>query len=171
MTATLLPPIEDGACGVGTPFEIARFGTAEAGVDVIAPAVVDCSLVGALDRWLMRDVQAAALHHLGQQVTGIRLAGAYVCRGRNNVADAPLSEHAFGRAIDIAAFRFEDGTWLEVEPLADEPGNEPDFLTEIRFGACGPFKTVLGPGVPDHHDHLHLDVAVRGRGGDGLYCR
>ena len=39
----------------------------------------------------------------------LRTAGSYVCRSRNNEQGAQLSEHAFGRAIDITAFGLRDG--------------------------------------------------------------
>src|SRR5690606_27812430 len=98
------------------------------------------------------------------------VASSYACRGVNNDPTAQLSEHAFGRAIDISAFQFADGTWLEVHAAgANTP--EAEFLGEVRTGACGPFRTVLGPGVAYHGDHFHLDLAVRGRNGDALYCR
>ncbi|TIQ63130.1 MAG: extensin family protein, partial [Mesorhizobium sp.] len=36
--------------------------------------------------------------------------------------------------------------------------------------ACGPFKTVLGPGSDaDHSLHLHLDLAPRRNG--GTFCQ
>ena len=99
---------------------------------------------------------------------GIRVAAAYACRGRNNDPTAQLSEHAFGRAIDISAFQLADGTWLPVTPYNTGADAEPteDFLAQIRADACGPFTTVLGPGVALHDDHFHLDLAPR-----SAYCR
>lgn len=133
-------------------------------------ATVDCHVVGALDAWMDQSVQAAATRLFGQSVTSLRVASSYACRGVNNDPTAELSEHAFGRAIDISAFQFADGTWLDVHAAA-EGTPEAQFLGEIRADACGPFTTVLGPGVANHADHFHLDLAVRGRNGDALYCR
>lgn len=39
------------------------------------------------------------------------------------------------------------------------------FLRRLHAGACGPFKTVLGPEANDfHRNHFHLDLADRKRG-------
>ena len=45
-----------------------------------------------------------------------------------------------------------------------------DFLDRIRKAACGPFKTVLGPGSDaDHATHFHVDLAKRRNG--GTFCQ
>jgi hypothetical protein len=172
LNAALLAPIEgENACGIATPLVVARIGIGEFAVALAPEATVDCSVAGALSEWLEEDVQPAARSILGQWVVGIRVAASYVCRGINNEPGAPLSEHAFGQAIDIAAFQLADGAWIEVRPY-DDAATEPaaEFLAAIRAGACGPFTTVLGPGVALHDDHFHLDLAARGDGGRGLYC-
>jgi len=170
LVATVLPPVDDGTCGIATPVDVAQLGIGRNAVTLSPDATVDCSVVGALDAWMNEDVQEAANRLFGQRVTSLRIGSAYACRGVNNDPTAPLSEHAFGRAIDISAFQFADGTWLEVHAAA---ANTPEaaFLGEVRVGACGPFRTVLGPGVAYHGDHFHLDLAERGRNGDALYCR
>ena len=71
-----------------------------------------------------------------------------------------LSEHAFGNALDIASFRLADGRTIAVAP--DLKGESRTFLDRLRTAACGPFRTVLGPGADaDHANHLHLDLAPR----------
>jgi len=54
---------------------------------------------------------------------------------------------------------------------ASENGpSERTFLRGVRQAACGPFKTVLGPGADEFHtDHFHLDMARRRS--DSAYCR
>ncbi len=170
LEATLLEPIVGaGACGVSTPLDVEAIGMGAFEVDLVPAAVVDCSVVGALTQWLEEDVQPAARLYLGQYVTGIRVAASYVCRTRNHVAGAPLSEHAFGNAIDISAFRLADGTWLYVEPR--DPGTPAgQFQAAIRSEACGTFATVLGPGSDAFHDdHFHFDLAARRN--QSTYCR
>jgi hypothetical protein len=40
----------------------------------------------------------------------------------------------------------------------------------VRKAACGPFKTVLGPGSDaDHALHFHFDLAPRRHG--GTFCQ
>lgn len=168
LTVTMLPPVQDGACGIATPVELDAIGRGRNEVTLTPDAMVDCNVATVLTDWLENDVQAAARRYLGQTVTGIRVAAAYACRGRNNDPTAQLSEHAFGRAIDISAFQLADGTWLPVTPYNTGADAEPteDFLAQIRADACGPFTTVLGPGVALHDDHFHLDLAPR-----SAYCR
>ena len=79
---------------------------------------------------------------LGSELTSINHASAYVCRPRNG--GLKLSEHAFGNAIDIASFGLADGRHIEVKAGAEE--KQAAFLDAVRKAACGPFKTVLGPG-------------------------
>ena len=170
LTAVLLPPVNEGICGIATPLDVAVLGAGRRAVELSPSALVACRLAGALAGWLDGAVQDAAALHLGQRVTGIRVAASYACRGRNNDPAAILSEHGRGTAIDIAAFRLANGAWVEVRPAAAAPAPEGAFLAAIRSAACGPFTTVLGPGVALHDDHLHLDLAVHGRNGDALHC-
>ncbi|WP_420844838.1 extensin family protein [Jiella avicenniae] len=51
-----------------------------------------------------------------------------------------------------------------------EAAREGAFLGRVRDAACGPFKTVLGPGTDaDHATHFHLDMAARH--GGATYCK
>lgn len=171
LEAALLPPlVGDNSCGIHTPLEISTIGAGRFAVELNPAALVDCSVAGALSQWLEEDVQPAARSILGEWVSGVRIAASYACRGRNNDPAAPLSEHAFGNAVDISAFRLADGTWVEVQPFADLSEPAAEFLAAIRSEACGPFTTVLGPGVAFHDDHFHLDLAARGQSGRNLYC-
>jgi hypothetical protein len=53
---------------------------------------------------------------------------------------------------------------------ADAPEAEAKFLDALRKAACGPFKTVLGPGSDaDHALHFHFDLAPRRHG--GTFCQ
>ena len=53
---------------------------------------------------------------------------------------------------------------------AKEDHREKKFLDAVRSAACGPFKTVLGPGTDaDHATHFHFDMAARRNG--ATYCK
>lgn len=169
IAAERLPTIRQGACGVEAPLDLGTIGRGAEAVSFAPQTVINCGVAGALAEWLRDDVQPAARSAFGQRVTGIRVAASYACRGRNNNPRARLSEHAFGNAIDIAAFELADGTLVEVEPRPSP--REARFLGAVRQEACGPFTTVLGPGVAQHDTHFHLDLARRGRSGRSLYCR
>src|SRR3989442_8136246 len=104
-----------GACGVDYPLRVATLGesalasfaeeTSGARPVAVAPAAtLACPLVSALDRFVSDSVQPAARRWFGKSVVGIKQISAYSCRGMNDVPDARISEHAFGNALDIAAF-------------------------------------------------------------------
>ncbi|HSA66453.1 MAG TPA: extensin family protein, partial [Methyloceanibacter sp.] len=88
-----------------------------------------------------------------------REIASYGCRTRNNHGVA-MSEHAFGNALDVAAFRLADGR--EISVLRDWWRGGPAeraFLQAAFAGACAEFYTVLGPGSdPYHSNHFHLDL-------------
>ncbi len=108
----------------------------------------------------------------GGKLTGLRIAASYACRTRDSIPDAKMSEHAFGDAIDISAFRVDE-RWIDVKSGWSSEGDDKDFLASVRQSACGPFTTVLGPGSDSFHtDHFHLDMIKRRTAGPskGLYC-
>jgi len=117
-------------------------------------------------RFAANVVQPAAKVEFGADLKSINQASAFVCRPRNGTRK--LSEHAFGNALDIAGFTLSDGRKIEVGPAP--PDKDAKFLNAVRKAACGPFKTVLGPGAdPDHALHFHLDLEPRRHG--GTFCQ
>jgi hypothetical protein len=172
-----LESIKDGECGIFAPIKLAAIGSGETEVKLSPAATIDCRVGDALSRWMDDVVQPAAQENLGGRVTAVRVAASYHCRTRDNIKGAPLSEHAFGNAIDIAAFRVGEGKaakWIEIGPREDGTAPDAKFLSSIREEACGPFTTVLGPGSDVYHsEHFHLDLAARNKRGKskGLYCK
>jgi hypothetical protein len=166
ITAVPLAPIREGACGVASPAAVAALD--DGAIQFTEKAIVNCAVAGALASWMHDKVEPAAKSILRGNVTALRIAASYDCRGRNRDPKAQLSEHAFGNAIDISAFKIEGRGWIEV---GNAGGDDQRFLAEIREAACGPFTTVLGPGVAMHDEHFHLDLAKRGKKGRALYCR
>lgn len=169
--AKLLAPIseQDGRCGIKAPVALASLD--DGAVVLPVKAIVNCDVATSVSRWLDGTVQPAAKAAYGSRITGLRVAASYECRGRNRIAGAKLSEHAFGNAIDLGAFQVGGGRWVEVG--GDHNATDAAFLKTIRAAACGPFKTVLGPGSdPYHAEHLHLDLAARRTAGPshGLFC-
>jgi hypothetical protein len=149
-------------CSLPYPVSLRSFGS---GIALDPPATMDCAMAEAASRFVAGPVQTSVKAAYGKGVKSIGQASAYVCRPRNGTVK--LSEHAFGNALDIAALTLDDGTVLTVGDEKD--ARATSVLAEIRKAACGPFKTVLGPGSDaDHATHLHLDLAPRRNG--GLYC-
>ena len=96
---------------------------------------------------------------LGQRVVGINHMGSFLCRGING--GSHLSQHALGRAIDIAGFRLSDGSTVNVEHDWSEPGQKRLFLYHVARRACGYFSVVLTPNSnAEHYNHIHLDIGL-----------
>jgi hypothetical protein len=122
-------------------------------------------MVSALDRFVSETVQPAAARWFGQPVVTIKQVAAYGCRSMNDNPFARISEHAFGNALDIAAFTLADGHTITVKNGWHGAPDEQGFLHDIEEGACEIFATVLAPGSNAYHeDHMHLDLMRRAGG-------
>ena len=131
-------------------------------VAVKPAATLACPIVSVLDRWLTDTVQPAAQRWFGSRVVEIKQISAYSCRGMNGNPSAHISEHAFGNALDIAAFTFADGRRITVKDGWHGLPEEQGFLRDIEAGACRQFTTVLAPGSNAYHyDHIHVDLMRR----------
>ncbi|HXW24833.1 MAG TPA: extensin family protein, partial [Xanthobacteraceae bacterium] len=134
-------------------------------VSVTPAATLACPLVSALDTWMASAVQPAARRWFGQPVVEIKQISAYSCRSMNNQPGASISEHAFGNALDIAAFTFADGRKVTVRDGWHGPPEEQAFLHDVHASACRLFATVLAPGSNAfHYDHMHVDLARHASG-------
>jgi hypothetical protein len=142
-------------CGVAEAVRV----TSVAGVRLSQAATVDCSIAKALNSWVEEVAQPA----FDGRLVEMQVAAHYVCRSRNNVKGAKVSEHGKGRAIDISAFILSNGKVLTVA------ANYNKLLRRIYKAGCGYFRTTLGPGSDGYHeDHFHFDTSAR-KG--GAYCR
>ena len=125
-------------------------------------ATLACPIVSALDRWLADSVQPAAQRWFGARVVEIKQISAYSCRGMNGNSNAHISEHAFGNALDIAAFTLADGRRITVKDGWKGMPEEQGFLRDVQGAACQQFNTVLAPGSNVYHyDHIHVDLMRR----------
>jgi hypothetical protein len=136
--------------------------TAFGPVAVKPAATLACPIVSVLDRWLADSVQPAAQRWFGSRVVEIKQISAYSCRGMNGNSHAHISEHAFGNALDIAAFTFADGRRVSVKDGWKGLPEEQGFLRDVQAAACQQFTTVLAPGSNVYHyDHIHVDLMRR----------
>ncbi len=134
-------------------------------VTVKPTATLACPIVSALDTWLSGGVQPAAMKWFGQPVAEIKQISAYSCRGMNGQAGAHISEHAFGNALDVAAFTLADGRRIVVKDGWRGAPEEQGFLRDVQAAACQQFSTVLAPGSNVYHyDHIHVDLMRRASG-------
>ncbi len=158
-------PAQSDASGCALPYPLA-VTKLSATIALEPEAVMNCAMTEAAARFAADTISPAAQAEYGEELKSIGHASAYVCRPRNG--GAKLSEHAFGNALDIARFTLSKGTVVDVEPAPDPKAAK--FLGAIRKAACGPFKTVLGPGSDaDHALHFHFDLAPRRNG--GTFCQ
>jgi hypothetical protein len=131
-------------------------------VAVSPAATLACPIVSELDRWLVNSVQPAAMRWFGSPVAEIKQISAYSCRGMNGNPNAHISEHAFGNALDIAAFTLADGRKITVKNGWRGLPEEQGFLRDVQGAACDQFTTVLAPGSNVYHyDHIHVDLMRR----------
>ncbi|WP_167480687.1 extensin family protein [Mesorhizobium waimense] len=150
-------------CSIPYPITMKTLGKSV----TIAPAPeLNCAMAEASARFVADVVQPAVKAEFSSDLKSIGQASAFVCRPRHN--GGKLSEHAFGNALDIASFTLSDGKKIEVGPAP--PEKDGNFLNAVRKAACGPFKTVLGPGSDaDHSLHFHFDLEPRRHG--GTFCQ
>lgn len=155
----------DAAVGCSIPYPIA-LKTLGKSLDISPETELNCQMAEAAARFATDIIQPAAKAELGASLKSVGQASAFVCRPRHGTRK--LSEHAFGNALDIASFTLSDSRKIDIGPAL--PEKDAKFLNAVRKAACGPFKTVLGPGSDaDHSLHFHLDLAPRRNG--GTFCQ
>ena len=142
----------DSRCQVDTAVRVSRV---QAGLN--HPAVMSCALASRLDDFEREVVQPLAASELGRKVVRINHLGSFSCRAMRS--GGRLSEHAVGRAIDVAGFRLSDGTTVSVQHDWSERGPKRLFLRHLARRACSYFSVVLTPDSnAEHYDHIHLDI-------------
>ena len=162
-------PINNGACGMDTPFEVLAFSGGT--VRMKTQQTLACPIIPAIEAWIAEVVQPAASLYYGTRVVEM-YTGSYSCRGRNNQRGAKLSEHSFGNAFDVLSFTFENGQTVTVKNGWVRSDAERNFLREVFVASCTYFTTVLGPGSDAYHaDHFHLDLARHDQNWTSHYCR
>lgn len=158
-----------GACGMNYPFKVAAFAGGTVGLR--NTMTLACPIIPNIDAWLLEVVQPAAALYFGTAVAEVR-TGSYSCRPRNGRRGAKLSEHSFGNALDVMAFRLADGREVAIAKGWRGAPDEQEFLREVFVGACNYFNTVLGPGADAfHYDHFHLDLARHDPRGERRVCK
>lgn len=155
------PPLQEGACFIAHPLKVASLGS---GVAITPDAILNCRTTESLALWVRDSLVPAARTFLDARPNEIAHGSTYVCRTRNNVEGATMSEHAYANAVDIASIGFAGRPPLTVTAL-DGAAPEGKFAAAIRKESCEYFTTVLGPGSDAAHaSHFHFDMAER-RGG------
>jgi hypothetical protein len=122
-------------------------------------ALMTCSMSSVIWEFETQVVQPAAQRNFGQTVRKMSNAGTYNCRGEVGGRPERLSQHSFGKAIDVTGFELTDGTVISVQKDWRNKGAKSEFLHQVAQGACKIFSVVMTPNRnAEHHDHLHFDI-------------
>ena len=152
-----------GACGIRSAVRVRSVS----GVTLSPRATIDCRTASALNNWV-KNGAIPAIGNEGGGVSSLRVVSHYSCRTRNSQPGARLSEHAFGKAIDIAGIRLKNGREITLLRGWNSSGDGAQ-LRQMWRAACRYFGTVLGPEANRFHlDHFHFDTAAYR---SGAYCR
>ena len=119
---------------------------------------VRCDFAASLNAFEQR-LDALAEEILGTKITRIEQVGTYSCRNTYGSPVGRPSEHARANAVDIAAFRLDDGRIISLAKHWGTDTPEGRFLSRLRDEACLIFNTVLSPDYnAAHRDHFHFDL-------------
>lgn len=156
---------EPGGCGAAFPLTVSGL---PGGVALEPPAVMTCGMAEATARFVRDHAAPQARAVFDADLAAINQVSAYVCRDRRS--GGKISEHARANALDWGSLDLSDGTRVDIVSHKRSEPRRARLIARLREAACGPFRTVLGPGSDaDHADHFHFDLAERRNG--GTYCR
>jgi len=150
-------------CVIKNPVKVSEVD----GITLTREVLIGCEAAESLYGWVRKSAKPV-VGRQGGGLAKIQMIAGYSCRNRNSAKSGKLSEHAKGKAVDIAGFILKDGTILSVKRDWHSAA-KGRTLKKLHKTACGPFGTVLGPNANRfHQDHFHFDVA---RYRSGAYCR
>ena len=140
-------------------------------VSIPGKPIMVCAFARQFTTWV-RDVAAPlTLAYLGSKLAAIETGQGLACRTRYDKPDEKMSEHAKGDAIDIMAFRSEDGRRLSVKDASASAQMDGVLMKTLRATGCGYFTTILGPGSNEaHKEHFHFDYELRGGANNYRIC-
>lgn len=147
------------SCGIDYPVKITEISS---GIAMRPAATLNCAAALRVAEWMRDEVKPAARWKMLKRPVAVINASSYRC---SRIAGSrSISEHASGNALDVAGFKFADGSVVAVEKKGFFDFREKAFQGAVRKSACEYFGTVLGPGYNRAHaDHLHLDAKQRRR--------
>lgn len=154
-TVTVMENFEPSdKCHIRQRVELSGVGQAR-----IKAVETTCAIALRAAMWEHHSLQPAAQAFLETTVTGITHIGSYNCREMRTAGGSTgrMSTHATAEAIDIAGFRFSDGTETRLIRDWQGQGDKAAFLRAARDGACDWFRLTLSPDYNAlHADHFHL---------------
>jgi len=150
-----VPDFRNGeGCGIDQAIRVER-----SAIPWNRPSLASCPFELAEWDFETNVVQPAAERILKRRVAKLIHAGTYDCRGERGGDPNRLSQHAYGKAIDLLGFELDDGTTVSVFKDWNGDGPKARFLHEVAKGACGIFGVVITPNRNSFHsDHIHMDT-------------
>ena len=109
-----MAPVKSGVCGTPAPMRLKAVKNKGAAVRFLPAPTLNCRTISALNVWIKKKVQPAALKYLKHNVSGMRVVAHYACRRRYGNPNKRMSEHAFANAIDISAIQLGNGRWVSI---------------------------------------------------------
>lgn len=169
--AVMLAPISDGQCQVASPLAVSAVAANGRLVPLSAPATLNCAMATLLPDWVAA-IDGYLMARENTQLARVLVGTSQMCRGRNRVAGADISEHGFANALDVIGFELEDGRSLVLPDGWRQPRSPAGRLLRFAHDAgCARFTTTLGPEANAlHADHLHLDLGCHGQSCTARLC-
>lgn len=162
--AKALPPVAENQCVAQSPLSLTGVLVGGRMIEVTGGVVTDCAVATMLPQWA-EAIDGYLWARENARLETIMVGTSYMCRPRNNVEGADISEHGFADALDVIGFKLSDGRTVTVESGWADPVSEDGRL--LRFAhdaACGLFTTTLGPEANAlHRDHFHVDLGCHGK--------
>ncbi|MBI4922380.1 MAG: extensin family protein [Devosia nanyangense] len=172
VTATALPPIHEGQCGLQSPLSLEAVSANGRSIPLNAAVITDCGMATALPAWIA-EVDLYLIAHDSTRIETINFGTNYACRNVDNAKTGNLSFHAFADALDLIGFSLEDGRTISIAP--GWAGTEEQGSRILRFAhdaACAHFTTVLGPEADAFHlDNMHIDLGCHGKRCTARLCQ
>src|SRR5690606_30696157 len=101
--AEMLPPLTESSCGERSPLSVTGVMASGRMLPLSSPATLNCPMATALPDWV-----AAVDNYLwardNTRIARILSGTSFMCRGRNRVVGADISEHGFANALDVTGF-------------------------------------------------------------------
>jgi hypothetical protein len=162
--AEMLPPIAENQCGERSPLAVTGVLANGRMVPFSGPATLNCGMATALPAWAAA-IDSYLMARENTRIALILVGTSYMCRPRNGVEEADVSEHGFANGLDVVGFELEDGRTVTLaEGWADALAPEGRLLRFAHDAGCANFTTTLGPEAnAAHGDHLHLDLGCHGQ--------
>jgi len=169
--STPVTAVSAGQCDIAEPVQLVSWKSGDDTLVFPESPLLDCGFALRLGQWLKEEAVPTARKNANAGIAKLSTGPGYQCRGRNGDANAKISEHGFGNAIDIASFTMTDGQTFMVKDAKDPMSPGYQTLAGFRSSACKYFTTVLGPGAnAAHEEHFHFDLGKHGSSGTYRIC-